>query len=207
MAHSRGPSHAILVLTVGMIDFFFSRIRTRLKPNGVRYVPHMCGGLLSIMILESHTDHPLGHPPDHQQDPPHTRALGQPGGLALVGLPRAEPRRAIAAVGAWLCEGWCHLSAAVPGHRGGCVRHPGATLEGGGRNSRPAGAVSWLLSSCKGFPVSSGPSCMDRTMRLFCMHRDRTVNRGDGLRPASGCSARRPGPISVEPYDCTTVCT
>eukprot|EP01047_Picozoa_sp_COSAG01_P127777 COSAG01_NODE_57068_length_314_cov_1.567442_1_plen_34_part_01 len=25
---------------------------------------------------------------------------------ALVGLPRAEPRRAIAAVGAWLCEGW-----------------------------------------------------------------------------------------------------
>ena len=55
------------------------------------------------------------------------------GGLALVGLPRAEPRRAIAAVGAWLCEGWCHLSAAVPGHRGGCVRHPGATLEGGGK--------------------------------------------------------------------------
>ena len=102
---------------------------------------------------------------------------------ALVGLPRAEPRRAIAAVGAWLCEGWCHLSAAVPGHRGGCVRHPGATLEGGGRNSRPAGAVSWLLSSCKGFPVSSGPSCMDRTDRLFCMHRDRTVNRGMG----SGC--------------------
>ena len=55
------------------------------------------------------------------------------GGLALVGLPRAEPRRAIAAVGAWLCEGWCHLSAAVAGHRGGCVRHPGATLEGGGK--------------------------------------------------------------------------
>ena len=51
----------------------------------------------------------------------------------LLSLQRLPPRGAEAAEGALLLGRRCHLSAPVPGHRGGCVRHPGATLEGGGK--------------------------------------------------------------------------
>jgi hypothetical protein len=57
---------------------------------------------------------------------------------------------------------------------------PAPPWRAGGRNSRPAGGVSWPHSSSKGFPVSSGPSSWTGRIGFFRFRRDRTVNREMG---------------------------